>query len=559
MSALSLPVPRTNTQASATPTLAQRFRFFGVHAIERVLGEAILRLGRGGDGDAAPLVCGLLTRLGLFQRDPRSWPLSPRLQGLEAGSVPIEARPHSLPAGFDGPWPQAPVVDERLCPPVLHLLDEHRQDHRDGNVSRYLGQLVLTAPRAAWESKLGNRVEVPEDPHFAHLLSNTLFAQLLSRTLSPRDRTAFQAILSASPSAEFRTIDCSAIEDRPTLPGIFAPGTVVLLEKTAHRVFTPRAIRVRDRVFVPDGGAGWHLAKLYTMQALSIQIVGIRHVCRHFPVDVINAVSQTLLPAGHVLAHLLRPHTDHTLGLHVGVIHHRRSSIFNSQRELYTPFPFPDDQMVDNVALGLHGDAQHPAHEPYTFGSEHLDRDTLYGCFFDDWRRHFETFVSAAVATIPDHDPHVRAWADAIAPWLPGFPDGTAIADRSRLVDAITTYMVSVSVYHTGDHFSFAGIPTRFRPWRVRHAPLSPGEPEPDHLDIPALVSPEDHFRHVLCNAMFFEPVVRSNLANARYGFARPGLSSAESAFRAGFADLDHRWGPHGFARSWQVACGVQY
>src|SRR6185295_240152 len=92
------------------------------------------------------------------------------------------------------------------------------------------------------------------------------------------------------------------------------------------------AIRVGDRVFGPEDGASFELARYFVMQGAHTRLVLTDHPRLHFATDVINAVTRSVLPAGHRLHVLIEPHTVFTAGLNAAVIHSRRSVLLNSQR-----------------------------------------------------------------------------------------------------------------------------------------------------------------------------------------------------------------------------------
>jgi hypothetical protein len=140
---------------------------------------------------------------------------------------------------------------------------------------------------------------------------------------------------------------------------------------------------------------------------------------------------------------------------------------------------------------------------------------------------------------------------------VPGFPTGEEVMKGDTLARVVATYICSVSVFHSGDHFSYAAIPPAAIPWRLRLPP--PSIRVPDRIDPDQLVSPEDHFRHLLCHAMFFVPVVRRSLDEVRYEFSDPAARAAVEGLRTRLARLDAKWSGSGFPTSKQAACSVHY
>jgi len=153
--------------------------------------------------------------------------------------------------------------------------------------------------------------------------------------------------------------------------------------------------------------------------------------------------------------------------------------------------------------------------------------------------------------------PSIVRWADEISQWVPGFPDGRAIFSDDNLVKAITTYIVSGSVFHTADHFSYARIPLDSVPWRLRREPIQEGDATP--LDLEALVSPEDFFRHQLAWHLFFKPFVIRAFRQIRWGFRDQRHRRHVKDFVLAFEAIDRAWDGSGFPTSSQIATSPQY
>jgi hypothetical protein len=306
-------------------------------------------------------------------------------------------------------------------------------------------------------------------------------------------------------------------------------------------------------VVTPGEGDAWTLAKCFALQAAHVRLVGATHPRLHFPADVINAVTRSALPPDHPVRRLIEPHTRFTLGLHEAVIHHRRAAIHNSQREVYNCFPFTTEGMHDLIAAGNQGVEGNPAWPAYRFGDDFIGEHVPYGRYRRDWRDAWLRFATEALADVPSSDPAVRAWADHIASWLPGFPDGEAISRGDALPRAVATYLAGITTFHTADHRSYANIPVEQIPWRLR-APLPAAGPV-RIADLDALVTPEDAFRAHLAHAMYFRPAVITSLREVDYRLD----PAVVARWHAEMDALDARWGESGFARSDEIASGVHY
>jgi len=165
--------------------------------------------------------------------------------------------------------------------------------------------------------------------------------------------------------------------------------------------------------------------------------------------------------------------------------------------------------------------------------------------------------VAEVTSPISRDDPFVRAWADHICAWVPGFPSGDTIFTEGKLAWAIASYICTVSVYHSSDHHSFSTIPIEEMPLRLR-ARLSLAEPVQE-LELDQVVSPEDHLRHQLFRAMFQRPVVLKSLPEVRYHLTEQREKQAYQRLARGMMELDERWARSTVPSSAQIACSIQY
>lgn len=109
----------------------------------------------------------VLHRLRLLDRLPASWDPEPLVEALPLqGSRPVPPSP-DLPDGIEGPWPQTPVLDPGLYPPVMNLPRDEELRHLSFNVLRYLGQATTTLPRAMWLAAKRRRIADLDDAEFA--------------------------------------------------------------------------------------------------------------------------------------------------------------------------------------------------------------------------------------------------------------------------------------------------------------------------------------------------------------------------------------------------------
>ncbi|MDO9017507.1 MAG: hypothetical protein Q8S73_40270 [Deltaproteobacteria bacterium] len=497
----------------------------------------------------------ILSLTGVLLRAPATWTDSPRLAPMPWGAGRIPAPPPDPPRGLRGPWPQAPVIDPGFYAPVLNVPAEDRLDHARFIVARYLRQLVQEVPAAAARALRGPRLVDVDDRELAALLTATSLGQFVQTADERPPHPDFHPVMARAPGP-WATLDFSIVALGELLPGLHAAPVIVLVRR-AGEAWAVAAVRVHERVVTPDEGDAWRLARWYALQGAQLRLVTAAHPRLHFPADVINAVTRSALPKRHPLRRLIEPHTRFTLGLHESVIHHRRSAIHNSQRELYNPFPYTTEGMHRMVAAGKGGVEGNTAWPAWRFGDLFTGEHVPYGRFRRAWLDAWVRFAGEALAGVAPGDPDVRAWADHIAAWLPGFPDGRRIAAEGELARAAATYLCTVSTFHTADHHSFAAIALEKMPWRLRRAMPAAGPVEA--LDPDALVAPEDSFRVTLAHAMFFRPAVITSLRDVTYAFDDPRGRAAARRWELAMDALDAAWAGRGFPASREIASGVHY
>lgn len=493
---------------------------------------------------------------GVLDRAPSSWEDDAVVEKMPWGAGRFPAPPPSPPPGVDGPWPQAPAVDPRFYAPVLNVPVRDRLDHVQHIVSRYLGQLVTELPAAAIRAVQRGRLTLVDDAELARVLTDTSLAQFVSVGLDAASREAFAAVIGDDDPADFARMDFTVAPRHLTLPDVFAEPVLVLVRRAATR-WTVAALRVGARVVTPAEGHTWTLAKCYALQAAQTRLVCASHPRLHFPADVINAVTRSVLPASHAIYQLIEPHTRYTLGLHEAVIHHRRSTIHNSQREIYNPFAYRSEGMRDLVAAGHQGVEGNDAWPAWRFGEEFRGEHVPYGRYRRTWREAWDRFASEALAHVDPREALVRAWADHIASWLPGFPNGDAIAEEGCLARAVATYLSCVSTFHTADHHSYAAVALEKMPWRIRRP--FPQEGAVEAFDPDTLLTPEDSFRSRLAHPMFFRPSVITSLRDVTYAFTHPDARAAAARWSVAMDALDAAWAGSGYPRADEIASGVHY
>ena len=532
--------------------------FLAPYGAQRVAGLAAVLTGSM-SAAREPLHHRLLHRTGILGRLPSTWPEAEVLSTMPWGGRPFTAPPTApppeRPPGVAGPWPQAPVVHRGFSAPVLELPPEEERAHRDYLALRYLGQASTRWPAAALRAVTARRLLPVTDPQFASLLQDTLYAQWIHAGLDPVHLDAFGHVLEGAPE-DHHTLDLWAVADMETVdPELhLAPCTVLLKRNAAGTRYRVLAVRVGERTVQPHEGPAWALARYFVLLAAATLTITIWHPRLHFPHDTFHAVTRALLPDGHPIRRIVDPHTRLTLGLHKAVVHHRRSVVHNSQRELYTPFAATTESIHRGVALGIAGMPGRRGFPAFRWGDDLPGTHTTYGQYRQEWAEAIRRFCDDALQAVPADDPLVREWATHIAKTVPGFPDAEAIRRPGALADAVSVWLRGVTVFHTADHHSFAQIPLGHAPLRLRTPP--PDQVEPSRFDPQHLVSREDHLRRQLAHEMFFRPSVVYALADVRYDLGDPGIADR---FTADMAALDARWASSPFPSSREIAASIHY
>jgi hypothetical protein len=192
---------------------------------------------------------------------------------------------------------------------------------------------------------------------------------------------------------------------------------------------------------------------------------------------------------------------------------------------------------------------------------------SLYGEFLAAYRATIRGFVSEVIRHLgaapvgSDALALVGLWADHIAQWVPGFPDGEKIMEGDNLVDTATTIIWNVSVAHAADHETLHAMPTDEIPFRLR-------VPPPASHDIPAYAQASlnkrwDIFQAWLTDMLFYEPHNQAWLKDVDYGFAQPELQRLNQRFREDLRATEDRLRDQGrvpiFAPLDNIATSIQY
>jgi hypothetical protein len=311
----------------------------------------------------------------------------------------------------------------------------------------------------------------------------------------------------------------------------------------------------KKELFRPVDGKAWQLAKYFALQGALVRINLIDHTMVHFPGDAINAITKSTLPKSNLVLQLLLPHLFLSLPVDNAVLEGPNSLLNRTMTYPYSPYPatgpeirkvFPfywwgsvEDDPAESWALGRDN-----AFPPYRFSTEPREIPSKYGTFLNAYYKPILDFAKGVVTTIPADGrdwEEIRRWADAVASWIPGFPDGKTIYKNGELLaKTCATIIWNGAIVHTADHWLMHEMfekkfPT---PYIMRDQPpvsASPGV-EPDYRPTVNLI--DDVIPARLCDLMFFRPHNTTLLSDFKYDFS-PALDDLVAKFRKDLGDRD--------------------
>ncbi|MBS3911347.1 MAG: hypothetical protein KGZ70_05865 [Hydrogenophaga sp.] len=441
-------------------------------------------------------------------------------------------------------------------------------------------RVEITADIAAWY-ELGSPVaygdyagHYPElsDFSFANMIAHGLLSKLLSK-LDPPDGVLLQGF-PADPAREVWKCDLThMLVVRKPVAGEYVAPSVVYLSRPNRPApgqeydFRVDAIRIfsqsqpggpYDRwvLLAPGDGKAWQLAKYFALQGALVRVNLIDHPMVHFPSDAINAITKSTLPTDHLVLQLLLPHLLLSLPVDNKVLEGKYSLLNRTWTYPYSPYPAAGEEIRKVFPFYWQGSppASDPtqtwatdranAFPPYQFRTEPREVPSKYGTFLNSYYPTILTFAKGVVANIPDDSADweaIRFWADCVASWIPGFPDGQAIYKNKELL-ARTCAMViwNASIVHTADHWLMhqmfeQKLPT---PYILRDPPPVERTPGVDPEYRPAVNLIRDVIPARLCDLMFFLPHCTTQLSEFKYAFANT-LAPLIEGFRQNMVATD--------------------
>lgn len=431
-----------------------------------------------------------------------------------------------------------------MAPAVLHIPYEVRRDWIENVKSRYVRQLITETPTALLWALRNPGVLRVSDVRLAVLLCDGIVGRFLTPVVDDADQVLFASVAAANPlkegeryyKADYRIMGLVA----PDAESNAAP-TVALFRRSEAGQYSILAIAVADEVWRPSDGSCWERAKYFALQSAGVATTLHMHPRLHFPTDAIDAVARTLLPDGHALKELLRPHLRLELSVSDAVLHGDRSVL--RPGHVYSPYPGTLEEnlrLVGTIWKGYpHGDGSpNTAYPAYRFPMRPAEVHAPYGDFLNRYFEAIFRFVSSVVAeTTADDD--IRDFAHHVSTWIPGFPDGQAVGDPEVLSSALASVIFNVSVAHSADHFLYGQVDPREMPFRIKLDRPIRGVDVP--LNHTTVVDTKDLVAARMCSRMYFQPHVLERLVDAEYRFDDPAHSRAVVAFRADLESTERR------------------
>lgn len=461
--------------------------------------------------------------------------------------------------GITGQRPLKGFSYEHIAPQLPPGFDSHRLSNSSPK-TRYVEprqkrrQLMKVArrhlknmPSALFKALFSRRVKPVDDLRFSKIVSNTCLAQFFRPLQDPREGARF----SKDGDKEMVILDLSPQGGLNPFDGLYMPASKAYFARVSGNEYHIRAIALDEQLFGPwSPQPTWQLAKYFVLMGSHYRLLLMDHPATHYPGEIISKVTCNILPQGHLLYRLLRPFSKTE----------RASAptrmLASRREEMFTAFPIPCTDVQRLTAISFEGVPESYSYLPYRFG--YVPKTAShYRSFLEDWFRHIHELVRRVVALIPADDPYVAAWADHIAPLLPGFPTAEQITEKGALARTVAAYLLSVSVRPSADRFSYTAIPLNEMPMRLRVPP--PSLKIPKTVSLGKMVSREDYYRHQLCHAWLSQDTAQTGIKHIDFGFRNPALQEAASDFRQGMKALDRKWVGSQFPCSTQIKMTFEY
>ncbi len=440
----------------------------------------------------------------------------------------IKLNPKDFFLGRKGPWPQpSPNHPWGEASAVIHLPLRERIDWWTFIGSRYVATLGLT-PYYFVKAALKPGLKHVSNERFEWFINETMLSKFICKTLDEKDKHIFKEQIRAN--KDWCIVDLEAVRVIEARDGIYASGTKTLLYKEAER-FKIECIYVDDsnEIFYPEDGDAWELAKYYVLQGGALCATLVSHPNQHFPNDSINAITKTSLPKDHLLFKLLYPHLRFTLPLENAVLNYKSSLLQDKWWMVYAPYPGTPEGLRDLLVEGYKGIKGNASYPPFSFPMKEPNLETKYGVYLRTYYRVFRKFVDKIIVDIPKDDFWTKKWAGYINKHVPDFPCEDSIFKDDTLARAVTSFLFSVTVGHSVDHYNYGSLDKREIPLCIRQEPPKKGI---KLMDRSKLCSPIELMKYYMADSLFFSPTTVTKLIDTRYNLSKAEHKSAIKEFK---------------------------
>lgn len=453
-----------------------------------------------------------------------------------------------------GPWPQpSPHHPVGESPSVINLKLSDWIDWWANVGLRYMITL-LKFPFFYLASVFNHKMKPLSDKEFIETLTDGVFSKYLLPIKSESDKKTFAAYIQNP--GDYYVIDLSAMKTVAPFKGQYTAVTKSLLKKEGS-VYSILAIELKDEIFTPNEGDNWNLAKYFVLQGIAICTTLVVHPVLHFPMDTINAVTRTYLPTNHPIAKLLKPHSRFSLSLSFAVLDFKSSVINNKWWMFYAPYPGPKEGLRELIVAGYKGIPGNENYQVFEYPKAPPKINSDYGVFLDEYFKVFYQFVGEVLHHINKEDPMLKNWANYIAMWIPGFPNGNEILEGDNLQRALTFFMWDVSVAHSADHYLFSLVDMQKVPIRLRQSP--PTKKHQSKIRYNALTTAMDLTRYKLAMILFFGPTAVTRLMEIDYEFKNQKLNNASKEFFENLRQCEKNLKVKNYIPLNEVTASIQY
>ncbi|WP_394202987.1 hypothetical protein [Shewanella waksmanii] len=427
-----------------------------------------------------------------------------------------------------GPWPQpSPVHPWGESPAVIHVPLRERLDWWFWIGSRYLIYLLLT-PYYAVKALMLRGLKPVSDSEFEQFFNQSMLVKFITSQLDDVDRDVFNGILQQE-QQNWHIVDFQAVESVKPFKGIHVSATKTLLYQQGDR-FKVRAIYIdaTASVISPDD-SGWALAKYFVLQGGALCSTLVTHPLQHFPFDSINAITKTALPKTHVLHQLLTPHMRFTLPLENAVLNYKSSLLQSKWYMVYAPYPGGPSGLRDLLVDGYKGIKGNLSYPPFSYQMDAPNVEGPYGIYLTRYYEVIFAFVKRVLHHVEPDDFWVAKWADYCHQHVKAFPASDKIFEGDTLARAVATYIFTVSVSHSVDHYSYGKFNKRQIPLRIRQSPPTASTSMKPRSQ---LVTWYDMMKYFMADRLFFSPTTITTLAESQYAFMDSEQQQAVEEFK---------------------------